>query len=372
MALSLPVAPLAAQEQEDAAVNTSRAPQTCQRVNLADAATGEPVIGVEDIVVNPADGQVYLSAYNRWALEDAIEADADKLPQGAIYVTPLKTLKRQPKHLPLRRLAADRNRRFHPHGLALHLGETERLFAINHAYRREDGGWSRRTRLEAYDITADGLRHVSGGSHPALCQANNLTALSAQDLLVTRDHGACNRLGRWLENILGLDRGQVVLASLNGDNPPSLETLVADIGYANGIALAPDGSTLAVAATRDQHIRFYNTPALLSGAAKALKRTVGVDGGPDNISWAPDGRLIAAVHPSLLDVGMARLRWFGAHRAGTKAIALTPETAVTETLVHDTEGKLLNAGTGAVLFEETLVVSGVLDDALLVCRPGSS
>lgn len=341
----------------------------CKRVKLIDGETGEPVIGAEDLAVDTESGQVYLSAYDRWALEDAVSGDAAELPQGAIYAAPLRSLRRKPERLPLRRLAGGSGPDFHPHGIALHRsGDTARLFAINHAYERTVGAWERHTRLDTFDITQDGLKRRQSIEHERLCRANNLTALSDLDVLITRDHGACGRLGRWMEDVFGLDRGQVVLASWTEGGDATVETVVDGLSYANGIALAPNGTTLAVATTRGEAIRFYDIARLLGSDGPAHLTSIEVDGGPDNIAWDAEGRLIAAVHPSLFSAGLARQRWFGHRRAGSRVIAAEPGSGQVQTLLHDSEGRLLNAATAATLHEDTLVVSAVLDDALMVCN----
>jgi len=349
--------------------NDSPSGAGCQRVPIVDAQSGEPVVGAEDFVIDHFAGRIYVAAYDRWKLDTAVASGAERLPQGAIYAAPLRSLARQPSRLPMRRLADGGERDFHPHGLTIYRdGDTARLHAINHAYERADGGWNRTSVIETYGITPDTLTHRRTASANGLCRANNLTALSARNVLITRDHGACDGVGRWLEDVLGLDRGQVLLGTLTPEGGIRLNTLVDDIGFANGIAVSPDGATVAVAATREKQVRFYDTPALIRGGGEALTKIVQVDGGPDNLTWSADGRLIAAVHPSLFFAGLARHRWFGFQRAGSKAIAVNPSNAVTETLFHDTGGKLLNAGTAAALVDGTLIVSGVLDRALVVCR----
>jgi arylesterase/paraoxonase len=368
-AAAIAYGPMGPSGHADDGAGASEAEATCQRVPIVDAQSGEPVVGAEDFVVDRVAGQIYVAAYNRWKLGDAVSSGADALPQGAIYAAPLRSLARQPSRLPLRRLADGGERDFHPHGLTIYRdGDTARLHAINHAYTRDGSGWTRTSVIETYGITPDGLTHRRTSSAEGLCRANNLTALSPRDLLITRDHGACGGIGRWMEDILGLDRAQVLLGTLSQGDGIRLDTLIADIGFANGIALSPDGSTVAVAATRDEHVRFYDTPALISGGGDALKTIVKLDGGPDNLSWSAGGRLIAAVHPSLFFAGMARHRWFGIERAGSKAVAIDPSNAVTETLFHDTGGTLLNAGTAGALVGDTLILSGVLDSALVVCR----
>jgi hypothetical protein len=342
----------------------------CQRVALRDGETGEPVVGAEDMIVDREAGQVYISAFDRWALEDALDDSATRLPQGGIYAVPADTLRRRPADLLLRRLAGGGKGDFHPHGLALHRGAaTARLFAVNHAHERDPSGdWRRRTGIAVFDVTEDGLAARGFRPHPRLCQANNLTALSGRDLLVTRDHGACGRAGRWIENVLGLDRAEVVLVRLEDTADVRVAPLLSDLSFANGIAIAPDGATLAVAETRADSVSFYDLPRLLSGESGALRRRVQLPGSPDNLAWTPHGRVLAAVHPSLMDLGFARLRWFGYRRAGSHVTEIAPVSGETRSLLRDAAGTHLNTATSAVLLGDTVVASGVLDNALLACR----
>jgi len=347
----------------------------CQRVALVDARDGAAVVGAEDLALDAEAGRLYLSAFDRWALEDALAEKAESLPQGAIYATALSDLAERPETLSLKPVATGSGADFHPHGIDLYRGaEGAYLFAVNHRHVREDGAWTRRTRLERFRIAEHGLAPAGGTGDPRLCQANDVAALSAEDALVTRDHGRCSSLGRLLEDVLGLRDAEVVLVALPGLSgvgaPPgrTITSLASDLGFANGLALAPDGRRLAVSATRQKHIRLYAAPALLNPARQVAPREIRVDGGPDNLSWDREGRVLTALHPSLLEVGLAHGRWFGWRRAGTRVIALDPATGATDLLLDDPEGTRLNTGTAAVATGPWLIVSSVLDDALLICR----
>lgn len=344
-------------------------PESCRRVELVDAATGDAVVGAEDIVADPVTGRLYLAAFDRWALEDALDADAERLPQGGIYAAPLDAVAAASESLQVTRLAGGDSEDFHPHGIAVHHGgHRHRLFAINHVHGRADGRWRKDTRIEVYEPTPDGLLHRARLDAATLCQANDLAPLSADDLLMTRDHGACGRLGMLAEDVLGLRHAELLLATLpDEDRPAGTAPLVEDLGFANGVAVSPDGDKLAVAATRQKHVRIYDIPRLLRAPAGEPTRVVRLDGGPDNLNWAPDGRILAALHPSLLDAGMARHRWFGQRRSGTRVVAIDPDSGAVDTLIDDPEGERLNAGTAATMWEDTLAVGAVLDSALLVC-----
>ena len=256
----------------------------CQRVPLVDADTGAPVIGAEDMVLDRAAGRLYLAAYDRWALEDALAANAETLPQGAIYAAPLDAVTARPERLALTPAATGDGQDFHPHGLSLHHGPAGTwMTAINHRHVRADSAWSRETRIARFRITpkglvAEGLGAERGAAHPRLCQANNLAALTPRDLLVTRDHGRCGRFGRLLEDVLGLRAAEVTLATLDGpktergtqgetDSAARVTPLAADLGFANGIALSPDGRRVAVAATREKAVRIYDVADLLGADA---------------------------------------------------------------------------------------------------------
>lgn len=348
----------------------------CQRVELVDAETGESVRGTEDIVLDREGRRLFVSAYDRWAVEDAVAGGARTLPQGGLYAVALDDVAARPASLPVSNLAADVGSPFHPHGIGFyHGGDTRRLAVVNHAYGRHEGDWRSRTRIDLFEVdAADGpMSHRGTLESPRLCHANDIVPLSGADLLATREYGACGGVRRWAEVIFGLREAKVLHVQHApeedgmGAEPP-IDALIDDLGLANGIALGPDGRTLAVAATREQRVRFYDVVALLAGEGeRALATTVDLDGGPDNLGWRADGQLLVAVHPSLMGAGMARYRWFGRDRAGSRVVAIDPQTGESTLLVDDSDGELLNMATSTTAFDDVVVAAGVLDSALLVC-----
>ena len=346
----------------------------CRRVEIRAAGTGHPIVGAEDLAIDRSGRRVYIAAFDRWALEDALSADAARLPQGAIYSVAFEQLRERPAVLRATRVADGGAADFHPHGIALYQGPGQpRLYAINHAHEREANEWQRKTRIEAFRARGDGrLQHLAGKHHERLCRANDLVALGPTDLLITRDHGACGGPMLWMEQLLGLRRAQIVRAQTpppwsDPENGLDITVLADDIGLANGITLEAGGERVAVSATREERVRIYRTRELLNATDPAPERSLPVPGGPDNLTWTHAG-LFAALHPSLLDMGMARHRWFGVRRAGTRVVRLEPSTGVLESLIDDPDAAQLNAGTTPALFDGVLVVGSVLDNALLVCR----
>lgn len=342
----------------------------CQRVELIDADTGAAIQGTEDIVLDVEGDRLFVSAYDRWAVEDAVAAGAPALPQGGIYSVALDDLTEPGERLVLENLAAEVRDALHPHGIGFyHGGDTRRLVAVNHAYRRADGKWRRKTRLDLYAVEETGLSHDGGIESPRLCRVNDVIPLSGGDFLFTREYGACAGARRWAEMVFGLRHAEVGFAALDEDGGHRIETLLDDFGLANGLAVSPDGRMLAVAGTRERRVRFYDLVDLLAGSGEeALRTAVELDGGPDNLGWSEDGRLLAAVHPSLIGSGMARYRWLGRDRAGSRVVAIDARSGESEVLVDDQDGEMLNMATSATAAGDILVAAGVLDSALLVCR----
>ena len=88
--LLLAVTGLAACDERPA--ETETAAQACRKVELVDRESGQAVHGVEDLAADHATGMVFLAALDRWALEDALESDAESLPQGGLYAVPAAAL----------------------------------------------------------------------------------------------------------------------------------------------------------------------------------------------------------------------------------------------------------------------------------------
>jgi len=343
--------------------------KSCHTSKLYDKRTKSPVVGAEDMVLDRVKGVIYLSAYNRWAVEDALEEGESSLPQGAIYSVPVERLQTGSREISLEPVYSGKHSDFRPHGLTRYKTKTStRFYTLNRVYSRVDGSWLRRTQIEGFVRSQSGLKHVSTIKHPKLCQANNLVAISEREFLVTKDHGSCDFWGKWTENILGLRRSKLVHVSVESDSRIQLNTLVDDIGFANGISIDSGTSTVAVAGTRDKEVRFYRLNTLLQEKEPQPVSRVEVGGGPDNLTRHPSGWFIAAVHPSLFWMGMARNRWFGRTRAGTKVLGIHPRNNEIRRLFQDERGQKLNAGTTAILTDNLLIVSSVLDRSVLVCK----
>lgn len=235
----------------------------------------------------------------------------DPRPRGGLWVwSAASGATSEPHLLPLTGypLHAD----FHPLGTSYHAG-SGRLFVVNHG--REAGS------IEVFDITRGDESDVASRwealyvrtlRHPlATHTPNSLVALSPYSVLVTNDHLFARRpptdleqlratyaqldvASSWLppsmqasttdalarlasnalvaniaprlETMLGLPGGWVAQLRFNDDDENDVQArmVARNIPFANGVALSPDGATLAVASTTSPAVRLYGLPS--SGA----------------------------------------------------------------------------------------------------------
>lgn len=349
--------------------------QTCRPLALIDTDTGAEIVGAEDIALDREAGVAYVSAYDRWAVEDALSDGAEAIPQGGLYAVPLGDLRSAGASLAVRDLARDFKRSwdFRPHGIALFVeaAGARYLFAVNRVYRRAaDGDWVMRPRIERFRLADGALSHLGSGEDASLCTPNDLAAASPSRVLVSNDHGACGGWGRFWENVTGRRGAQVWQVVFgDGEGEAARVSLAAGgIGFANGLALGGgDDPRLYVAATREQAIRVYRLGDLDAGLPTEPVAVYPVEGGPDNLTWAADGRLIAALHPSLFRLGLYRHRWFGVGHAPSTIVALDPASGAAHPLYADESGEAFPAATVAAHWDGLLVLGAVAAPGLLVC-----
>ncbi|KAG9014288.1 hypothetical protein FRB90_005466 [Tulasnella sp. 427] len=164
---------------------------------------------------------------------------------------------------------------FHPFGIDVIYDAkrgTYRLFAINQG----EGAPS----VEVFDLAPPPPRtttttttntvkatHVKTLTHPGIVSPNSIAAISPTSFYVTNDHTLTRRIpyvGTVLhvaETFLKIFGGWVDLIEFaDGENDAGVtvsRAIGVKIPFANGIALSPDGGTVAVASSTEMAIRFY-------------------------------------------------------------------------------------------------------------------
>ena len=345
----------------------------CRKIEVADDFTQDIIIGIEDIEIHNKSGSVFLSAHDRWALEDAVSAGASELPQGGLYTFALDWGKAPPERLTVEDLSIGFKSEsdFRPQGLTLvKHGKGQRLFVINQRYLEDNGSWRHSPTIEVFDRAEGALVHSRTLEHPSICAPNGLAALAPDTLLMTNDHGACDGVAAWIEDLLPLDHSNLVGLTFTEDleAEPQAGRVVSGFRFANGVAVSrPEGDLVYVADTRRDTISVFPSADLRSGTGGPVT-SLALPAGPDNLRWAPDGRLITAVHPSLLTLGLYVKRWFGVAHAPSRVVAVSPDDGSAEILFDDPDGELISAATAAAVHIGWLLIGSAFGPGLVVCR----
>ncbi|GMG81271.1 hypothetical protein LNKW23_04840 [Paralimibaculum aggregatum] len=388
-------------------------PEDCRRLALTDAGTGRPITGIEDIA--PHGGWLFLAAQDRLAAEAAGRAGRPA-PEGAIYRLPLAALAAPgPLALAPATLPGFAGP-LHPHGIDAGRG---RLVAINRRYGPEGGAG---VDLRVYAIRAAGLEPLHQAPAPGLCAANDVL-LGDRAVRFTLDRAHCPGISAW-EAVwpgAGGALGRMALggdgdsgdgsgddgggdegdgdgsAESDGDGDGSggdgsgasggddsgdddgsaesnggadgggggLARIAEGLVYPNGLAEFPYAGAphLAVAETRARRVTLL--PAAGPGGA-ADRQHIDLPGAPDNLMPAPGGRVLAALHPSLLRLALYRFGWRS--RAPSRLVAIHPADGRVEMLYDDPSGRRFSAATVGHLTGAGILVAGSVRDAgLLVC-----
>jgi hypothetical protein len=232
-----------------------------------------------------------------------------------------------------------------PHGIAFD-DEKREISFVNRGFQKINGRWTMTPAIVRAGLDGDPYLEES----PAPCSANDVAA-TADGSAVTFDHAACGWRAM-IEDVRGGKHAGV--AGNNGD------ALFRGAAYANGIERLKDGE-IALAATRE------NAVLLLARAASGLsiEKRFSLPGAPDNLSIADDGALVAAVHPSLLRLALARK--LGVGKAPSRIVKVDENGSV-QILFEDPKGAAMSAATIGVETRGALIVGSVLARGLLVCK----
>lgn len=293
---------------------------------------------------------LYSCDYNRGNWNTVIGPLKNAAPRGALWLwnhANASVTGAAPKALELLGYPDDAS--FHPLGFSLHL-ESDVLFVVNHGKFRSS--------VEVFRVTAapapklQYLRTIVHSS--ALHTPNSVLSLSPTSFLVSNDHFIArrpppfeailetyrSRLGldslsialahfvsipkiagllAKVETMLGMRGGWVDEVHFDGDVTRT-RRVASNIPFANGVALSPDGKTLAVAATTAPGVRLYDLNQVavprdgfrlpqLGDAEGNDFETIPLRFPPDNLAFVPSigpmdpsspVRLIASGHPNPL------------------------------------------------------------------------
>ncbi|MHA7872599.1 MAG: hypothetical protein ACX939_09645 [Hyphococcus sp.] len=352
LTLALPLAAAMAGCNAEAVAPARYAGDECRRLTIIDERSGDHLRGVEDMALDVSTGRLFMSAYDRRAVEKAARRKAPALPQGGVYAVSVDRLfDEEAEAVVAAPLVAPGEIAggLRPHGLSYDAANQEIVF-INRAYQKLHGRWVETPHLQR--IGANGEMFV-GETQAAPCSANDVLVTN-QQILTSFDHGACGWRAT-LEDVFKLKRSG--LASNHGGS------VFDNAAFANGVTHTAEG-LIALAATRE------NALVLLKEFSGKLEQSarVSLPGGPDNLSISYDGGVVAATHPSLWRLALNRKLGIGT--APSRVVKVDPDTGAVEVLYDDPAGKQFSAATIAVETPAGLVAGSVTDRGVLVCRAG--
>lgn len=310
------------------------------------------VPGPEDIVVDVERGLAFVSATDRRAI--AMGGAAADAIRGGIYVVDLN----EPvEDWALRPVTDNSPQDFRPHGIGLYIGAdgARALFVVNHPAGGPDT-------VEIFYIAPDGrLAHRRTVTDPAFVALNDVQPVGPDSFYATNDHGSDGRLASMVEDLLMLDRANLVY--FDGE---TAHVVVDGLTYANGVNVSPDGQTVYVTETGDMVLRAYARDA--ATGALTLADYVALGTGLDNIDVQPDGTLLIAAHPNLVDF----VRHAGDPKAPSPSQVVLIEPAAdgggTARTLYLDFGEEMSGASVAAGYGEVMLIGTVFEPKILVCQ----
>lgn len=326
--------------------------EQCTRLALIDEDTGNAIIGAEDLAIDHTRNILFVSAYDRKAAEKKAKKSKTKsIPTGGLYRIDLATLPdNSSDEVKVKSLIrnTDIAGGLRPHGITYDRATNEIIY-INRGYFRTKNKWKMKPSLER--VGADGAMVMAEAPKTA-CAANDISTWQGE-ILVSFDHAHCNWRGG-LEDIFSLRRSGVIKAS---DEDPLFDK----VSHANGIIESASGD-IVLAATREKALYLFKS----ENGDLVHQNKISLPGGPDNLTTAYDGAIIAAVHPSLVRMGAHRKLGLG--KAPSRIVRVDTDTGVVTPLFDDPDGSTFSAATVGVETQDVLILGSVTDTGLLVCQ----
>jgi sugar lactone lactonase YvrE len=306
---------------------------------IVEAGTGRAIVGAEDLALDPEGGRLFVSAQDRLAVARAMEA-GEPVPEGGVYAVDPAALRLGPTRATAIVAPGAIRGGLRPQGIAFADG---RLAVVNRRLG-SDGAFDPVVMLLDAGAVPAGVLAVHRAS--GFCALNGV-AIDGPVVLATLDRAACDRFA-FSELLPWAKTGRLVRLT------EETSGVVAEgFRFANGVVVLRDGR-IAVAETRGGQIRLSDGAVLKT------------PGGPDNLKLAADGRIVAAVLPSLVRSLPYVAGW--TERAPSRIVAVEPEGGTVELLFDDPTGDLFPGASVGILVGDMLVAGSVHAPGLLVCR----
>ncbi len=242
--------------------------------------------GSEDIAIDRKAGRMFVASDDRRATA------AGTAKRGGVYILPIRGAEAIPAHTDA---TAGIPSAFHPHGISSFIDGTGKatVMVVNHPKGFNDYSG---TTVEIYDaVENNALVHRRTVVIPGLIRINDIVATGPDSFYATSESDlALRSVSEALSIITNSDTSGAVWY-FDGRAGKKVD---GGIGFANSLALTPDGKTLYVSGTTSRAIFIYDRD-IATGAI--MRRDVAFIGtGADNLDVEDDGRVWIAAHPKLL------------------------------------------------------------------------
>jgi arylesterase/paraoxonase len=234
-------------------------------------------------------------------------------------------------------------------------GMPRRLFATS---RLPDGAQTVEIAAEA---PAGGFAPEVTVRDPAFRNLTAIAAVGAREFYVATLADAGNRHGLPARFDALLRRAPAALLYFDGR---VARQVVSDLRYVGGLARSPDGKRLYLAETLAKAMRIYEPRA---GGNLVLRGTIRLDGLPAGLNVDADGVVWIATFTKLADL-LAHAD-DPATRSVTRVIRFDPRLPAGEVAhIYANDGEALSGGSAAARWRDQLIVGGLFDKKVLVCK----
>jgi arylesterase/paraoxonase len=217
---------------------------------------------------------------------------------------------------------------------------------INHPADRDSG----QELIERFTEKSPGIfQYAETFSSPLITRANDLVATGPRQFYVAQD--VAQGSGETLTKLVYFD----------GD---TYATVADDIESGGGINVSADNNTLFIAETGAKAIRVVSRNAA-DGSIETIRK-IKLQSSPDNINIADDGSLIVGAHSNLIALVMHFIVGSNAPTQILQVKADANPPLIEE--IYLNSGKELTTGSGALTFENLLLIGSITDKKILVCR----
>jgi arylesterase/paraoxonase len=267
--------------------------------------------GAEDFAFDRATGLLYIASDDRRAQQRGEPV------RGAIHGLPFASLETVGARVDL---TGGVPAAFQPHGVSLYVAPdgARRLFVVNHPQGR---GGPAKSVVEIYDVGPDGaLVHRRTADLGAATRPNDVLGVGRDAFYVTNESAlAAGSAREAIAMILDTDRsGGIFYVDGSG-----ARAVASGFGFANSLALSPDGATLYATDTIGRRVMVYGRDAATGDLAPRPAIFVGT--GVDNLDVEPDGRIWIASHPKLFTFALGHARTDNPTPAPSQVIILEPD-----------------------------------------------